>query len=42
MSADRDLLAAARAAGVQGALSKPFDMGELLDFVEQFCPLRLP
>ena len=38
MSADQNLLAAARAVGIQATLSKPFGMGELLDFVEQLAP----
>ena len=42
MSADRDLLAAARAAGVQATLSKPFGMGELLDLVEQLASGLMP
>jgi CheY-like chemotaxis protein len=36
MSATAELLAAARAAGARATLSKPFGMGELLDFVEQY------
>ena len=38
VSAHHDVLEAARTAGVQGALAKPFELDELLAAVDRLCP----